>query len=80
MVKQSEDFSVASKSLRSSMHSHDLRQIALKDLRQIILKTTLQAEDGKSITPSAVDIAIKQYYVKQAQLEVIKAKAKANES
>jgi hypothetical protein len=40
----------------------------------------LQAEDGKSITPSAVDIAIKQYHVKQAQLEVIKAKAKAKES
>jgi hypothetical protein len=39
-VKQSADLSVASKSLRSSMHSHDLRQIALKDLRQIILKTT----------------------------------------
>lgn len=37
----------------------------------------LQAEDGNSITPSAIDIAIKQYHVKQAQLEVIKAKAKA---
>ena len=39
----------------------------------------LQAEDGKGITPSAIDIAIKQYHVKQAQLEVIKAKAKAKE-
>jgi hypothetical protein len=37
----------------------------------------LQAEDGKGITPSTVDIAIKQYHVKQAQLEVMKAKAKA---
>lgn len=37
----------------------------------------LQAEGGKGITPSAVDIAIKQYHVKQAQLEVLKAKAKA---
>ena len=37
----------------------------------------LQAEDGKGITPAAVDIAIKQYHVKQAQLEVLKAKAKA---
>lgn len=37
----------------------------------------LQAEEGKGITPSAVDIAIKQYHVKQAQLEVLKAKAKA---
>lgn len=40
----------------------------------------LQAEDGKGITPSAIDIAIKQYHVKQAQLEVIKAKAKAKEA
>jgi hypothetical protein len=40
----------------------------------------LQAEDGKGITPSAIDIAIKQYHVKQAQLEVIKAKAKARET
>jgi len=40
----------------------------------------LQAEDGKGITPSAIDIAIKQYHVKQAQLEVIKAKAKAKET
>jgi hypothetical protein len=37
----------------------------------------LQAEDGRGITPSSIDIAIKQYHVKQAQLEVIKAKAKA---
>lgn len=40
----------------------------------------LQAEDGKGITPSSVDIAIKQYHVKQAQLEVIKAKAKAKDN
>jgi hypothetical protein len=37
----------------------------------------LQAEEGGGITPSAIDIAIKQYHVKQAQLEVIRAKAKA---
>ena len=39
-----------------------------------------QAEQGGGITPSAVDIAIKQYHVKQAQLEVLKAKAKVKES
>jgi hypothetical protein len=46
-VKQSADFSAASKSLRSSMYSHELRQIALKNLRQIILKTTPQVEHRK---------------------------------
>jgi hypothetical protein len=40
----------------------------------------LQAEDGKGITASSIDIAIKQYHVKQAQLEVNKAKAKAKEN
>jgi len=40
----------------------------------------LQAEDGKGITPSAVDIAIKEYHVKQAKLDVLKAKAKSKES
>jgi hypothetical protein len=39
-----------------------------------------QGEHGGGITPSAVDIAIKQYHVKQAQLEVIKAKARAKET
>ncbi len=39
-----------------------------------------QAEQGGGITPSVVDIAIKQYHVKQAQLEVLRAKAKAKES
>jgi hypothetical protein len=39
----------------------------------------LQAEDGQGITPSAIDIAIKKYHVKKAQLEVIKAQAKAKE-
>jgi hypothetical protein len=33
-----------------------------------------QAESGKGITPATIDIAIKQYHAKQAQLEVIKAK------
>jgi hypothetical protein len=36
----------------------------------------LQAEDGKGITPSEIDIAIKQYHVKQAQLDLMKAKAR----
>jgi len=36
----------------------------------------LQAEQGGGITPSVIDIAIKQYHVKQAQLEVLTAKAK----
>jgi hypothetical protein len=39
----------------------------------------LQAEDGKGITPSTIDIAIKQYHVKQGQLDVLAAKAKAKE-
>lgn len=34
----------------------------------------LQAEDGSGITPSSIDIAIKQYHAKQAQLEVIRAR------
>lgn len=33
-----------------------------------------QAEKGCGITPAAIDVAIKQYHAKQAQLEVIKAK------
>jgi hypothetical protein len=36
----------------------------------------LQAEQGKGITPSVIDIAIKQYHVKQAQLDVLSAKAR----
>jgi len=39
----------------------------------------LQSEDGKGVTPSAIDIAIKQYHVKQGQLDVMEAKAKAQE-
>jgi hypothetical protein len=39
-----------------------------------------QAEQGGGITPSAIDIAIKQYHVKQAVLEVEKAKAKVRET
>jgi hypothetical protein len=34
----------------------------------------LQAEDGKGITPNTIDVVIKKYHAKQAQLEVIKAK------
>lgn len=33
-----------------------------------------QAENGGGITPKAIEIAIKQYHAKQANLEVIKAK------
>jgi hypothetical protein len=36
----------------------------------------VQAEDGKGITASSVDIAIKKYHAKQAQLEVLKAQAR----
>jgi hypothetical protein len=36
-----------------------------------------QAEDGKGITASTIDVAIKKYHAKQAQLDVMKAKAKA---
>jgi len=39
-----------------------------------------QAEQSGGITPSSIDIAIKQYHVKQAQIEVMKAKAKAKET
>jgi hypothetical protein len=38
----------------------------------------LQAEDGKGITPSAVDVAIKKYHAKQAVLDVHKAQAKGD--
>jgi hypothetical protein len=37
----------------------------------------LQAENGKGITPSLVDAAIKQYHAKQAALEAQRAKEKA---
>ena len=37
----------------------------------------LQAESGKGITKSSVDIAIKKYHAKQGQLEVKEAEAKA---
>lgn len=40
----------------------------------------IQAEDGKGITKSSIDIAIKQYHAKQGQLEVAEAKAKARET
>ncbi len=38
-----------------------------------------QAEAGSGITTQAIDIAIKQYHAKQAQLEVIKAKGNLHE-
>ncbi len=39
----------------------------------------IQAEDGKGITKSSIDIAIKKYHAKQGQLEVKEAEAKAKE-
>jgi hypothetical protein len=40
----------------------------------------IQADDGKGITKSSIDIAIKKYHAKQGQLEVKEAEAKAKES
>jgi hypothetical protein len=40
----------------------------------------IQAEDGKGITKSSIDIAIKKYHAKQGQLEVKAAEAKAKET
>jgi hypothetical protein len=40
----------------------------------------IQAEDGKGITKSSIDIAIKKYHAKQGQLEVKEAEAKAKET
>jgi hypothetical protein len=39
----------------------------------------IQADDGKGITKSSINIAIKQYHAKQAQLDVADAKAKAEQ-
>lgn len=36
----------------------------------------VQAEDGSGVTPNKVDVAIKKYHAKQAQMEVKKAQAK----
>jgi hypothetical protein len=38
---------------------------------------SIQAEEGKGITPSNIDIAIQQYHVKQSTLELMRSKAKA---
>jgi hypothetical protein len=48
----------------------------LKERGRLVELFGLQAEEGKGITISAVDIAIKKYHAKQAQLEVQKAQAK----
>ncbi len=40
----------------------------------------IQAEDGRGITKSSIDIAIKKYHAKQGQLEVREAEAKAKEA
>jgi hypothetical protein len=49
-----------------------------KERGRLVELFALQAEEGKGITPSAVDIAIKKYHAKQAQLEVQKAQEKAS--
>jgi hypothetical protein len=40
----------------------------------------LQAEDGKGITKSTIDIAIKGYHVKRGRIDLIKTKAKQQET
>jgi hypothetical protein len=48
----------------------------LKERGRLVELFAMQAEEAKGITASAVDIAIKKYHAKQAQLEVQKAQAK----
>jgi hypothetical protein len=43
-----------------------------KERARFVELFSLQAEDGKGITPKAIEIAIAKYHAKQAQLEVIK--------
>jgi hypothetical protein len=49
----------------------------VKERGRLVELFALQAEEGKGIASSVVDIAIKKYHAKQAQLEVQKAQAKA---
>lgn len=48
----------------------------VKERGRLVELFGLQAEEGKGITTAAVDIAIKKYHAKQAQLEVQRAQAK----
>jgi hypothetical protein len=47
-----------------------------KERGRLVELCFLQAEDGKGITTSGIDIAVKKYHAKQAQLEVQRAQAK----
>ena len=47
-----------------------------KERGRLVELFALQAEDGKGITAPSIDVAIKKYHAKQAQLEVQKAQAK----
>ena len=47
-----------------------------KERGRLVELFCIQAEDGKGVTVSSVDIAVKKYHAKQAQLEVVKAQAK----
>ncbi len=49
----------------------------LKERGRLVELFGLQAEEGKGIANTTIDIAIKKYHAKQAQLEVQKAQAKA---
>jgi hypothetical protein len=49
-----------------------------KERARLVELFGLQAEEGKGITPQAVDVAIKKYHAKQAQLDVQKAQAKVS--
>ena len=49
-----------------------------KERGRLVELFNLQAEDGKGITASAVDVAIKKYHAKQAILEVHKAQSKGD--
>ncbi len=47
-----------------------------KERGRLVELFSLQAEEGGGITPGKIDIAIKRYHAKQAQLEVLKAEHK----
>lgn len=47
-----------------------------KERGRLVELFNLQADQGKGINGNAIDVAIKQYHAKQAQLEVVKAKQK----
>lgn len=47
-----------------------------KERGRLVELFNLQAEDGKGVNANVIDVAIKQYHAKQAQLEVVRAKQK----